>query len=79
MRIFSCFWHSFCTLSGDLSNGNIRMMKALYGYISFLLIFVFWGGLTVSLCAQKRYVEQFDYADMDRWMVRQVKIGRAHV
>lgn len=73
MRIFRCFWHSFCTLSGDLSNGNIRMMKALYGYISFLLIFIFWGGQTASLCAQKRYVEQFDYADMDRWMVRQVK------
>lgn len=48
-------------------------MKAVYRCKILLLAVICSGGLSVSLHAQQRRVELFKYADMDRWMVRQVK------
>lgn len=48
-------------------------MKAMYGYGFLLSAVVFLGGLSGVLRAQERHVELFSYADMDRWMVRQIK------
>lgn len=48
-------------------------MKAMYVYGFLLSAVVFLGGLSGGLRAQERHVELFSYADMDRWMVRQIK------
>lgn len=48
-------------------------MRTLHGCKLLLSAVVFLGGLSVSLRAQERHVELLDYADMDRWMVRQIK------
>lgn len=49
------------------------MMRAMYGGKFLLWAGVLFGSWGASLYAQKRHVEMFKYADMDRWMVREVK------